>query len=434
VAMPLHRHRLSSSASTSSMSSMLGINQSDGDRLASIYCSLTGNCFLISSAVFVALFSTVWYSKLMSNDHTNPAAKVYLNNTQIVLLFFSLVEVTFLLVYTRLQHLVHSVPNLIDAYFVMIIPILFLCLGADVIGGWEFPIIAGRIILLPARTELFHEAFASDGEFVSINNEKKEENSTKNPSATPSGLLRILSKRLSSSSRRMSSIPSDIPSLRLVQLMRRALEYKRNTGGVHYSSSELKELKQLLLLVCHQTLYRTDNIIETSNNSENSSSLTTSKNAAKGNKEFRDVESAWVHEKWQSKRGKTKRLSANEAHIRRLSITSLNAAVGDKALPRDSRVLSCPDRSSVVGLNLMRQGRQFKIDTFLVEKLDDWDFDVHLFGKICKGKPLTGLCSYIFSDSRYHWSDFLNTNEFYWNNFVAEIEKNYGVSESQFRK
>jgi len=82
----------------------------------------------------------------------------------------------------------------------------------------------------------------------------------------------------------------------------------------------------------------------------------------------------------------------------------------------------------------MRQGRQFKIDTFLVEKLDDWDFDVHLFGKICKGKPLTGLFSYIFSDSRYHWSDFLNTNEFYWNNFVAEIEKNYGVSESQFRK
>ena len=32
----------------------------------------------------------------------------------------------------------------------------------------------------------------------------------------------------------------------------------------------------------------------------------------------------------------------------------------------------------------------------------------------------------MFSDSRYQWGDLLNSNEFYWNNFVAEIEQTYG--------
>jgi hypothetical protein len=60
--------------------------------------------------------------------------------------------------------------------------------------------------------------------------------------------------------------------------------------------------------------------------------------------------------------------------------------------------------------------------------LDEWDFSVFQLSRISKDRPLTGLALHIFGDSRYHWADLLGTNEFQFEAFVSEIEREYGAN------
>ena len=169
------------------------------------------------------------------------------------------------------------------------------------------------------------------------------------------------------SNRRMSHIPSDIPSLRLVQLMRRALEQANNGQGfVTYTSIELTELKELLLLVCHQTLYKTDNIVDATASSP--SQRLSGKTNVRQTKDFQDTQNAWIKEQHQSHSSPRKgRLSAGDAALRRLSISSS----ADPKKLRDTRVLSCPEPNIVSGVSFKIQSGKFKIDTYLIEKLEE---------------------------------------------------------------
>lgn len=310
-----------------------------------------------------------------------------------------------------LAYISENISTATDFHMVFTYPLLLFTL--DDVFHYEFPIIISRVIPLLGRSQFarsicagfLSSSFSSSSlKLLGSSSSSSSKNNTKNKNNDLE--IAILGKR-------KSHAPSDVPSIRLAQLMRRALDGRRN---IKYDSSELTELKELLLLVCHHKLYSHVELAKTHHSK-----------TKEQHEEFQQMQNAWVLEKWQSKRqGKRgKRQSAGDAAFGRGSISLQNIRSHGHE-PRDQRINTAPDRSSVIGLNQKLATNQFKIDSFLIEKMEDWDFDVFLFDKVSMRKPLTSICAYMFSDSRYDWETLLNTKELQWTNYVSEVEKTYG--------
>ncbi|GMH53398.1 hypothetical protein TrRE_jg9932, partial [Triparma retinervis] len=198
-------------------------------------------------------------------------------------------------------------------------------------------------------------------------------------------------------------IPSDIPMLRLVQLMKRAIKGQGASSGM-YNLEEREELKILLLQIIHHKIY--------------TSTLPNKKNSLTGHqqKEVQKIKNIYTLGKYQSNKSLKPRVSATTDQLFRARGASAGRARG----------ISAPVSVVHGGLGASKLSIQASVDNYLDEVMDIWDFNVFQLGRIAKGRPLTGLALHMFNDSRYSWKEMLNTNEFQFEAFISEVERTYG--------
>ena len=210
---------------------------------------------------------------------------------------------------------------------------------------------------------------------------------------------------------RRDSLPSDVPVLRLVQLLKRTIKSSSNI----YSSDEKEELKLLLLDIVQHKIYTTTRI-------RNSKKVDTEEE-----KEVQKIKEIYTLGKVRSSKNLstvTRRGSGNPLDRSSSSFgrATLRAEHGAR-----TRGISAPVQfGGKESLSIAQLSIQANVDNYLTELLDEWDFNVFQLDRVSKGRPLTGLSLHLFNDPRYNWDELLQTNEFQFEAYISAIEKNYG--------
>ncbi|GMH96937.1 hypothetical protein TrVE_jg13428 [Triparma verrucosa] len=281
----------------------------------------------------------------------------------------------------------------LDIFLCLMMPFLILLNHVEID---KFPIVTLRVITLMPRLKMVGRFFQWILKMIDVMQGGFEESTGRE------SFFRPLSGRFGAK----KEIPSDIPVLRLVQLLKRTIKSPNSI----YTNEEKEELKHLLMDVVQHKIYSTTRASNTNDTQEE--------------QELSQIKEIYTLGKIKSEKNIRHRRRSHDMNDDRMSGNSRSGgARGGRA-----RGISAPVHlaGGSESLSMAKLSIQASVDNYLTEVLDEWDFNVFQLARVSKGRPLTGLSLHLFNDPRYDWANLLQTNEFQFEAYISTVEQDYG--------